>query len=50
MRTTTCRRARNLGGREPAFRGSSLLDPGDHRQLFDTVRDLRRLSALPYPD
>lgn len=41
--------ARNLVDGEPAFRGFSLLDASDRRLLFDMVRDLRRLSALPYP-
>jgi len=41
--------ARNLVGGQPAFRGFSLLDASDRRLLFDMVRDLRRLSALPCP-
>src|SRR3546814_5119648 len=41
--------ARNLVDGEPAFREFSLLDASDRRLLSGMVRDLRRLSALPYP-
>jgi len=40
---------RNLVDGKPAFRGFSLRDPADRKLLFGMVRDLRRLSALPYP-
>src|SRR3546814_274677 len=41
--------ARDLVDGEPAFREFSLLDASDRRLLSGMVRDLRRLSALPYP-
>ena len=40
---------RNLAGEDNTFRDFSLLDPADRGMLVDMVRDLRRLSALPYP-
>src|SRR3546814_11696054 len=41
--------ARNLVDGEPAFREFSLLDASDRRRRSGMVRNLRRLSALPYP-
>jgi hypothetical protein len=41
--------ARKLGDTEPAFRGFSLFDSGDRKLLGAMYKDLRRLSALPYP-
>lgn len=41
--------ARNIGTKERTTHGFRLSDADDRRMLGDMVRDLRRLSALPYP-